>query len=355
MTRYLPQRQSGLSLVELLVGMAIGLLAILVITQLFLVSEDQRRTPTSAANTHTNGMLALTALQRDLRQAGYGISNDALLGCSLAESSEASTMGLAGKTIHPVVIQAGTSASESDSIRVLSSNLVDAAAPITTAAARAASSVELIIAAAASPQVGDWLLLAPTASQLCHAIQARKITHNGTTSTLEHSPAAAIGQVPAGSVMANLGPAPTHRNWSVSQEHQLQATDLAGAAQAIDAFSDIVLLRALYAKDSSGNGRIDQYDTVVPSTPAEWAQVLGVRIAIVARSPQRSKEPISTAPLQWDIGSVSAPTSSACPHDQSSQCLALNLSAIADDWSYFRYQLFDTLVPLRNLLWSGNL
>lgn len=355
MTSLPPLRQSGISLVELLVGMAIGLMAILVVTHLFLISEEQRRTPTSAANTHINGILALTALQRDLRQAGYGISNDALLGCRIAASTSSSAIGLADAAVGPVVIQAGTGSTASDSIRVLSSNVVDAAVPIQTAAEHAANSGEFVIAAAPGLQVRDWLLLAPTNSSQCHVFQVTSIAHSGATSTLRYSADAAIDQqVPAGSLMVNLGQSPTHRNWSVSSLHQLQATDFATADQAIDAFSDVVLIRALYAKDTSGNGSIDTYDWDAPNTPAQWAQVLGVRIAIVARSPQRSKEPVTTAALQWDIGSVSAPNSIACSHDASSQCLRLDVSASDDDWGDFRYRLFDTLVPLRNLLWSGN-
>lgn len=349
------QHQVGISLIELLVGMAIGLLAILVITQLFLVSEEQRRTPTSGAHTHTNGILALTALQRDIRQAGYGINHRALLGCRLVESASSAALGLAdGAAIHPIVIQAGQTATDSDRISVLSSNQVDVAFPIRIAAEHAANETEFVIATALPPQTNDWMLLASTGNTQCHAFQVADITNDGATTALQHGAAASIGQVPAGSLMVNMGAAPIHRRWSVSNQGQLQAADLARDAQAIDAFSDIVLLRALYAKDTTGDGSVNTYDTVQPITAAQWAQVLGIRIAIVARSPQSSRVPITDESLQWDLGGLGAPNSVACRANPNSQCLNLDVSAAGgDDWSNFRYRLFDTLVPVRNLLWNS--
>src|SRR5690606_15690229 len=66
--------QTGLSLVELMVGMVIGLLATLVIMQAFSAFEGQRRATTGTADAQTNGSLALMNIQRDLQAAGFGLS-----------------------------------------------------------------------------------------------------------------------------------------------------------------------------------------------------------------------------------------------------------------------------------------
>ncbi|MGH8743102.1 MAG: PilW family protein, partial [Burkholderiales bacterium] len=71
----------GFSLVELMVGMIIGLLGIIIIMQIFALSEGQKRTTTSGADAQTNGNIALYSIERDARQAGYGINLSAL-GCS---------------------------------------------------------------------------------------------------------------------------------------------------------------------------------------------------------------------------------------------------------------------------------
>ena len=79
-----PHRSRGFSLVELMVGLVIGTIAILVVLQVFALSEGSKRTTTGGDDAQNAGAIALVLMQRDLRQAGYGISSVALLGCNLA-------------------------------------------------------------------------------------------------------------------------------------------------------------------------------------------------------------------------------------------------------------------------------
>lgn len=65
----------GFSLVEVLVGVVIGLIGVLVMLQLLAVSQAQRRTTTSGGDAQQSGMIALYLLEHDLRQAGYGIKS----------------------------------------------------------------------------------------------------------------------------------------------------------------------------------------------------------------------------------------------------------------------------------------
>src|SRR5688572_3293495 len=76
-------RSRGLSLVELLVASAIGIIASLAIFQVFAVFEGQKRTTTSGGEAQTSGTLALYTLERDVRQGGYGINTPDLVGCTL--------------------------------------------------------------------------------------------------------------------------------------------------------------------------------------------------------------------------------------------------------------------------------
>lgn len=74
----LPRGQRGLSLVELMVAVVIGLLTILAITQTMSFFEGQRRGTTTGADAQSNGALATYMLERELRLAGYGVYvNDA--------------------------------------------------------------------------------------------------------------------------------------------------------------------------------------------------------------------------------------------------------------------------------------
>ena len=66
---------AGFSLVEIMVGMVIGMLGLIIMMQVFSLSESQKRTTTGGGDAHSNGAIALFGLQRDLRQAGFGVSD----------------------------------------------------------------------------------------------------------------------------------------------------------------------------------------------------------------------------------------------------------------------------------------
>ena len=66
-------RQAGFSLVELMVGLVIGLLATLAIMQIFSAFEGQKRTTSGTADAQTSGSVALYTLQRDVQLAGFGL------------------------------------------------------------------------------------------------------------------------------------------------------------------------------------------------------------------------------------------------------------------------------------------
>ena len=65
--------QSGFSLIELMVGLAIGLIATVVIMQTFSSFEGSKRSTTGIADAQTSGSIGLYMIQRELQFAGYGI------------------------------------------------------------------------------------------------------------------------------------------------------------------------------------------------------------------------------------------------------------------------------------------
>lgn len=346
-------QQRGISLVELLVGMVIALMAILAITQVFLFTEELARIPTSGANTHINGIVALDALQRDIRHSGYGVATTRLLGCMLDNTAAANAIGLGNTRISPVLIQQGAGPGGSDTITVLSSNKVDASFPITTTAAHNMADTQFVVQTAPTTAPGDWMVVAPTNTETCKVFQVDSITSNGTSSTLSHTTNAEIGDVAQRSPIVNLGPAPYYRRWSVSDNNQLQVAK-PSAASASEAYAEIVLMRAFYAKDMNGTGSVDTYDAIAPTTAAEWARVLGVRVAIIARNPIRNRLAVTEGPLQWDLGSAAVVNSVTCASNRNSQCMELSVAGTAptDEWQFYRYRMFDTMIPMRNLLWQ---
>ena len=56
------KKSRGFTLIELMIGMALGLLAVLIITQVMSLFEAQRRTTTGSADAQTNGGIALYSI-----------------------------------------------------------------------------------------------------------------------------------------------------------------------------------------------------------------------------------------------------------------------------------------------------
>ncbi len=70
-------RQAGLSLIELMVSLVIGLILMLGVTQVFLASSQASRLSEGVARAQENGRFALDFLERDIRMAGHmGCVND---------------------------------------------------------------------------------------------------------------------------------------------------------------------------------------------------------------------------------------------------------------------------------------
>lgn len=65
--------QAGMSLIELMVGVVIGMLTILIVANTIITSEGQRRGTSSGSDAQNNAMLAAYLVERDLRMSGYGI------------------------------------------------------------------------------------------------------------------------------------------------------------------------------------------------------------------------------------------------------------------------------------------
>ena len=72
--------ETGFSIVELMVGTVIAMVAILVIFNAFAAFEGQKRSTTTTNDVQAAGMLALQAIERDMRMAGYGMTvNNAII------------------------------------------------------------------------------------------------------------------------------------------------------------------------------------------------------------------------------------------------------------------------------------
>lgn len=427
----------GFSLVELMVALVIGLAATLVIMQMFAVSEARKRASTGGADAQTNAAVTLYQLERDIRQAGYGLAPNTqdfvppytappagvltsgiLAQCATVRAykkDRATTPDFfyRNSTFAPVLVNPanadGTpmfSPGDSGTDVILisysgSSGMLGNGIDITqsgftaqaTADAADAIGDYVVVASRAGFNQGDLILAVPplnalpgandctlgevtglpveappTGSQCPPGITGlpNTINHNNVsyasvyTGCRNDPPSEAVWNkpepgitYPAGSRLYNLGPVGTLVSRVYAVRHgSLTMCDLtvndctAPVADPPDGTvwtsiaTGVVALRAQYGKDTDFDGNIDAWDSVQPTGTAH-AQVVALRLVIVARSSQFEKEGEFTA---------SAPVwhKDAAGTDD----VTLDISASSENWQRYRYKAAQSIVPLRNMIWG---
>lgn len=368
--------QHGFTLVELMVGLLLGMLTVLVISQVLALSEGRSRTISSGSDAQVNGALAMFSLQRELQQAGYGIaaSPDAL-GCTVHAQNGGS--GTFTFTLAPAVITPGAGGAP-DSITILQGSTAASSTPIPLTADHVSTDTQFVVESSLGASAGDMMIVVPQsglwesapttswctlfsvsadASNLLSATRIPHVAGGWNQSTVMPSAkydGSSLATQPR-SYLLNMG-AMIQRTYSVSAQGNLQITDRSAAdatTTTTDLYPQIITLQALYGKDTDGNGVVDTYDRVAPTTNAGWQQILAIRIAVVARSTQYEKDEVTANVPQWDLGSTATTTDAAATTCKSThKCIPLKVDT-ATDWKHYRYKVYDTIVPLRNMLWNS--
>lgn len=352
--KQMQKNQLGFSLVEILVGLVIGLLATLVIMQVFAAFEGQKRTTTGNSDAQTNGSIALFTLVRDIQMAGFGLPvfdkvNPALK-CDPAVSAMTVDHDGNGATpnidMFPISITDG-GATGSDIVRVR----------YATDGATITSGVGFKVISKTGNDIGvdsnfgcnngDSVLLSAGATCSMTRVNDAGLAGHPLQITLTSGAGATVG----GS-LACMG------QWNqftyTVANNQLQRND-ASSTTVTPIVPDVVRLKAQYgisADPKSNQIALWVSATGVWATPGVTSAtcdasnanrncIKAVHVAIVARNGLLEKTNVTTAaPLAWAaIAGSTTPT--------------INLSADTD-WQRYRYRVYDNIIPLRNMIWSKN-
>ncbi|MBU1365738.1 MAG: PilW family protein [Gammaproteobacteria bacterium] len=344
--------QRGLLLIELMVGLFIGLLTTLAITQVLSIAEGQRRAATSGGDAQVSGSVSLHTIQRELRQAGYGLgANPAALGCQIKGSYGGSNVSI---TLAPIVITDGASGA-SDSLSVLSSSRDGATVPVLITSDHLKADTEFWVKGTFTVAVDDYLIAVPEAWDSTHWCSLFKAATPTTVTKITHADMSSYAPDDKYSAntsyLLNLGRSIRSRSYAVNAQNVLQMTELDSTAQ--DIAPEIVNLQALYGKDTNGDRVIDAYDTTAPSTAAGWQQVIAVRVALVSRSMEYEREEVTSSLPEWDVGTaISVSGAVDCASGSGGKCVQIKVDNLTN-WKHYRYKVYDTLIPLRNMLWNS--
>jgi type IV pilus assembly protein PilW len=368
--------QAGFTIIELMIGLLVGLFVTLGVTYVLMNMEGQKRTVTSGSDAQLTGALALATLTRTLQPAGYGFNQvPGVMGCALVNKyGGAGFTGLPERLV-PVEIEDGKDGAP-DTIRVFASGKESYAMPLRlketyspTVPIAQEQFVPLALAGVQpkdSTYAGDLMVAAIDALQPCEVFRVSGVAA-GVISRQDdgawNAPGFPTQNYASGNYLINLGQ-PFDATLAVSPDGALtlktltfSSTGVPSYTSALPVHRDIVNLQAMYGKDTTSppDGAIDEWTTEKPATNAQWQQVVALRVAVVARSTQFEREEVTAEAPQWDVGKeIKVIGAQPCKANSGSECLPLDVSAL-DQWKHYRYKVFDSIIPLRNMVWKATL
>ena len=375
------QRRSarGLSLVEILVGVAIGLIGIVAIFQAIAVWSKHTATTSAGGDAQVAGTLALFNIERDLKQAGHGFgrASTQVMGCDVALTDTAPVRAL-NFGLRPVEIAASAGGAP-DQISVLYGNSSFYVEEGTFTDATV-STKKLRRRGGFKP--GDLAVVAvnPGASAATAACQLVQITDDtdpdgytvahttnpfvsfyaasSPASASRFNNAAAPGAL--GGTIYNLGPQPRLDVWSIQNNRALVRADVINATPALQVAEGVINLKAEYGVDSNGDSILQNTEWQV-AAPADWRQVLAIRVAVLVRS--RQFEPNGDAGAASGIQPVTTANPFYFGDPVGHTFLMTNVDGSADsgppvnadpnNWRFYRYRVYERVIPLRNMLWGN--
>lgn len=379
----------GFSLIELLIGVVIGLVGLLAIFQVVTAWDSHNRTTTAGGDADVGGTLAMFSLERDIKQAGLGMrpTLGTQFNCNNADIEVNDTAGTAGPIkFRPIEILTGAAGSP-DSIRVFygDTSFMPSPEPFSLSTA----TTKTITPNRYGFKPGDLVIVTGQPSEPCALVEITAgatsggvVTH-GTGNYTAFYPGASASSVAArfngtagttasfgSGNMYNLGPAPQFNSWAIASPGVLRRTELIfGGGNAVDVSEGVINMKAQYGIDGL-TGTPDQIIGTAEWTPnapttGNWNNVLAVRVAILVRSKQWERSATGSASGVPTGVTLAAPQPSWANCASPATCGGFAMTNVdgtpdtfgpndadPNNWRYYRYRVYEKVIPLRNLIWG---
>jgi type IV pilus assembly protein PilW len=352
--------EQGVGLIEVMVGIVIGMLLVLMIFQIYLVTESQKRTITSANDAQENASYGLFLLGQDLAGAGNVISvttppakTPALSGCAMLRPI-------------PVVIAAGATDNDPDSLTVFfggSGSLSTPAAFLNNALVSTSPPGVYQVLGPVGFSPKDVIAAVQGTSCTLSTINAGGVAVAAGTgiATIAHTLTATPGNNSvatynaASASLINLGQGDRFGQtlYSVDPTNSALRTQslLPAVLPATPVVSNVVNLKAQFGLDTDGDGDVDTWQSAtvnwssanLPLQPIAldltypWQKIRAVRVAIVTRSEKYETDTVTPGPLAMLCSPAPCAVSMTLTTDQ----------------QHYRYKVLETIVPLRNAVWNA--
>ena len=334
--------QQGMGLVEILVGLVIGLIGVLVIFQTMAVWGERTATTVSGGDSRTSGAVGMHYLEQDLAQGGLGFGRinspgrQFEPGCDVTVPSDITggDFRLAAVDINDgtIIGDPGT-----DTVTVLYAGSSDANVNFSDVGFFKPVSGKYYSAQGRVLVKNEWVVLARQGG-IC---ELRKVESGDTAKAgkntlnqIEFSPAPTVT---SGNLLY-LGGQPQRATWSILNGALLRTESR--FTTTISTISDgVVNMQAQYIL---ANG---DWQESAPTTD-EWSQVRAIKVALLVRSKQFEKTNVTTVAPVWHSW------------DNPNQTEVVVSFVMADpgdgtEGERYRYEVFERTIPLRNLIWGA--
>jgi type IV pilus assembly protein PilW len=378
------RRHRGFSLVEVLVGIVIGMVGVLVIFQTVSIWDSHVRTTKAGGDAQSAGTLALFSIERDLRLAGmgFGKAGGDVMGC-VVHAHDTGDGRAFDFNLFPMHIEVGADGAP-DEIRILYGNSSFYVSEETFTASTASTKK---LARRNGFRRGDVAVVAgngtgvPGASD-CALVQITDNTDvdgftvahasgnysadavyaaaSGASAAARFNDAGGTGTTFSSGTIYNLGPAPRLNLWRIDGQ-RLVRTDVMHNAGPFEVAEGVVSLKAQYGYDLDGDNRIadtpgaPEWITALP-TPVDWTKVRALRVALLVRSSQFEKSADPSAGASAVAVTASAPSWSggefAMTNVDGTPDAYGPADAVPNNWRYYRYRVYEQVIPLRNMIWG---
>lgn len=371
----------GFSLVEIMVALVIGMLGMIVMMQMFSVFEGQKRTTTGGDDAISSGSISLYGLQRDIAQAGWGTSAIPLIGCNVTGLTVGGgSVPSAPITINPALPTPLITGQDpdTDTLLIVSGN---GNGTVEGDQILSGSGTSYDVHTPSVFALNSFVVASPS-EPIAGACGRKATTVTAVTATTVSVATAATFTVAPGDRLFELGANPIVRVYAIRGGNltvcNWRVADCAAAANNDNAdvwvpvANNIVSLRAQYGRDTAAgamDGIFDVWDQDIATTGTPIstnpdknlpgcarARIPAVRLAVVARSSQPERPAGGTAVTPaapvWSGSDALAVTVNA------TNAAAVGIVPPSPDatwptWHDFRYKVFETVVPLRNITSPG--
>jgi len=385
-----------MTMMELLVAMAIGVITMLAVSKLLVTTENHKRTTTSTNDVDQTAVYTFNEIDRALRAAGsgiaqsaYGATSQGVLGCRLNMASAGttymprsgaypapfSTRFLGGATpaalqVAPVLIAAGQSDNATSDVLVVMGGS-GAAGGVSRSLTGVGSLTSLIIASTVGFNNYDLILVSQNGTSDCLLEEVSSavggiITLNAgvpyytqglasVLSTLATSTTSAV--TPLGNVQPTDSPSDLQfQMFGVSTNDTLYSYDLLQNQQLVhgvpgdvaQAIADgVIEMNALYGVATTNAPSVFNnwvspsaagYDiNTVMNSPTKQKSIIAVRVAILVRGEYYDKNLVSPSTVNLFSGLVDG-------NNASLQIPVTNLD------QHYRYRVVEFTVPLREMI-----